>query len=94
MAATHGPAPAIGSFSTDESPRRSTSHLEISRCAARRSPDGRLARRTPEAYRHVDKPIGMWTTRLDTSGLLWRRKAVPLRGTENVSKITALYDTL
>jgi hypothetical protein len=50
MAAMHGPASAIGSFSTDETAHRSTIHLEMNRRAARRSPDGRLALRTaPEA---------------------------------------------
>ena len=95
MAATHGPASAIGSFSTNE------------RRGARLSPDGFcLARRTaPEAYRHVDHAI----QHVDNTNALtaWggsilagafsaslAAKAVPLRGTKNVSRITALYDTL
>ena len=94
MAAMHGPASAIESFSTNE------------RWGPRLSPDGCLARSTaPEAYRHVDNAI----QHVDKANALttWggsilagafsaslASKAVPLRGTENVSQITALYDTL
>ena len=62
-------------------------------------------REAPEAYRHMDNAI----QHVDNANALttWGRsilagafsaslaaKAVPLRGTKNVRRITALYDTL